>query len=169
MGPANQNIKEEHSGDHVVPLQEPRACGSRSHHKANHVKCKAQHCQHYPSPGAHPLASHWVVRAGAVEQHAACQPNSNTEQEYGPVSPHVHVWLYERSPGEDSEDESHQEDMTWIGHAEELRCEGRLVSGVCERTSDTVHASRGLRRRLEVSVGASHRRRRRLEIWVVTP
>ena len=31
---------------------------------------------------------------------------------------------YERIPGEVSEEESHQEGMSWIGHAEELRCEG---------------------------------------------
>eukprot|EP00964_Phaeocystis_antarctica_P138313 scaffold102999_cov59-Phaeocystis_antarctica.AAC.1 len=58
-------------------------------------------------------------------------------------------------PSEDSEDESHQEDVRWVGHAEQLRCEGRLVSGVCEGASDTVHISR-----LEVSVGASRCRRR---------
>eukprot|EP00964_Phaeocystis_antarctica_P127585 scaffold91257_cov65-Phaeocystis_antarctica.AAC.1 len=170
MGSVNQNIKEEHEGDQVLPLQERRAYGSRSHHKANHVKCHGQQCQNYPSPGAHPLASPRVVRAGAVEQHAACEPNSNTEHDSSKVSPHA--WLYERFPGEVSEGESHQEDMSWIGHAEELRSEGRLVSGVCEGPSDTVHVSRrrGLRRSLEDSVGASRRRRRRrLEIWVVAP
>eukprot|EP00964_Phaeocystis_antarctica_P049746 scaffold28816_cov67-Phaeocystis_antarctica.AAC.7 len=103
-----------------------------------------------------------------MEQHAARQPNSNTEHEHGPVSPHVR--LYERVPGEESEDESHQEEVSWIGHAEELRCEGRLVRGVCESASDAVHVShrRGVRCRLEVRVRAS-RRRRRHELWVVAP
>eukprot|EP00964_Phaeocystis_antarctica_P116276 scaffold80215_cov62-Phaeocystis_antarctica.AAC.4 len=118
----------------------------------------------------------------AVEQHAAYQPrNRNTEHECGPVSPHV--WLYEPHPGVDSEDESHQKDVSWIGHAEQLRCEGRLVRGVCEGARDAVHVSRRrrCRRRLELRVRASRRRRRlevrveasrrrrRLEIRVVAP
>ena len=41
-----------------------------------------------------------------------------------------------------SKHESHQEDMSWIGHAEELRCEGRLVRRVCEGARDAVHVSR---------------------------
>eukprot|EP00964_Phaeocystis_antarctica_P073137 scaffold44847_cov71-Phaeocystis_antarctica.AAC.2 len=122
------------------------------------------------NPGAHPLTSHRVVPAGAVEQHAACQPrDSNTENECCPKRPHV--WLHERLPGEVSEVEGHQEDMWKIGHAEELRCECRLVSGVCEGARDGVHVSRrrGVRRRFEVRVGASCRRRRRLEVRVVAP
>ena len=50
--------------------------------------------------------------------------------------------------------------MSWIGHAEELRREGRLVRWVCEGARDAVH----VRSRLEVRAGA-----RRLEVWIVAP
>eukprot|EP00964_Phaeocystis_antarctica_P043726 scaffold25091_cov56-Phaeocystis_antarctica.AAC.2 len=63
MGAVDQNIKDEHEGTHVLALQDRKACGSRSHHKANHANCDVQRCQNCPSPGAHPLASHWVVLA----------------------------------------------------------------------------------------------------------
>eukprot|EP00964_Phaeocystis_antarctica_P073139 scaffold44847_cov71-Phaeocystis_antarctica.AAC.4 len=169
MRAANQNIEEEYEGDHVLHLQERRACGSRSHHKANHVNGEAQRCQNCPNPGAHPLTSHRVVPAGAVEQHAAYEPrDSNTENECCPKRPHVR--LHERIQDEVSEVEGHQEDMRKIGHAEELRCECRLVQGVCEGASDGVHRDVSRRRGvrcLEVRVGASRRRRRRLEIRVV--
>ena len=56
--------------------------------------------------------------------------------------------------------------MSWIGHAEELRREGRLVRRVCEGARDAVHA----RSRLEFRAGAGCRcRRRRLKIWIVAP
>ena len=56
--------------------------------------------------------------------------------------------------------------MSWIGHAEELRREGRLIRRVCEGARDAVH----VRSRLEARAGAGCRRqRRRLEIWIVAP
>ena len=60
--------------------------------------------------------------------------------------------------------------MSWIGHAEELRREGRLVRRVCEGARDALHAALHVRSRLEVRAGAGCRRRhRRLEIWTVAP
>ena len=56
--------------------------------------------------------------------------------------------------------------MSWIGYAEELRREGRLIRRVCEGARDAVH----VRSRLEARAGAGCRRqRRRLEIWIVAP
>ena len=58
--------------------------------------------------------------------------------------------------------------MSWIGHAEELRREGRLLRWVCEGARDAVH----VRSRLEVRAGAGCRRHRRLwrgEVWIVAP
>eukprot|EP00964_Phaeocystis_antarctica_P107947 scaffold72585_cov56-Phaeocystis_antarctica.AAC.2 len=123
MRAVNQKHYQGLERDHVRTLEERRACGSRSYHEENYVNGDAQRCQNCPSPGAHPLTSHRVVPAGAVEQHAAYEPrDGNTEHECGPKRPHA--WLHELIPGEVSEDESHQEDMRKIGHAEELRCEG---------------------------------------------
>ena len=55
--------------------------------------------------------------------------------------------------------------MSWIGHAEELRREGRLVRRVCEGARDAVH----VRSRLEFRAGAGCQRRWRLKIWIVAP
>eukprot|EP00964_Phaeocystis_antarctica_P039080 scaffold22351_cov66-Phaeocystis_antarctica.AAC.4 len=85
MGTANQNIQEEHEGDHVLPLQERQTYGFRSHDAVHYVSGEDQHCQNCPSPGAHPLTSHRVVPAGAVEQHAAYEPNSNRENACAPA------------------------------------------------------------------------------------
>ena len=57
--------------------------------------------------------------------------------------------------------------MSWIGHAEELRREGRLVQWVCEGARDALHG----RSRLD-GAGAGCRRHWRLchlEIWIVAP
>ena len=54
--------------------------------------------------------------------------------------------------------------MSWIGHAEELRREDRLVQRVCESARDALHGRSRLDR-----AGAGCRRHRRLEIWIVAP
>ena len=58
--------------------------------------------------------------------------------------------------------------MSWIGHAEELRREGRLVRRVCEGARDAVHVLSRLDR---AGSGYRHRHWRlwRLEIWIVAP
>ena len=79
-------------------------------------------------------------------------------------------WLLERTPAVFSEDSSQEEDVSWIGHAEELRREGRLVRRVCEGARDALNAALHVRSRLEVRAGAGCRRRhRRLEVWIVAP
>ena len=76
------------------------------------------------------------------------------------------VWLYERTPAVVNEDKRQEDDVSWIGHAEELRREGRLIRRVCEGARDAMH----VRSRLEARAGAGCRRqRRRLEIWIVAP
>ena len=55
--------------------------------------------------------------------------------------------------------------MSWIGHAEEMRREGRLVRRVCEGARDAVH----VRSRLERASAGCRRRHQRLEICIFAP
>ena len=70
MAAVDQNKEDVPEGEQVLKILHRRAIGGRRD-EASRVRRDAQYHSNRPNPGAKPLASHRVARAGAMEQHAA--------------------------------------------------------------------------------------------------
>eukprot|EP00964_Phaeocystis_antarctica_P072097 scaffold44051_cov60-Phaeocystis_antarctica.AAC.2 len=147
MGAVDQSGHEIHEGDGNCDPQHRRAYNSRS--RTQEVRVRDGNLHHYGGPaiGANPLPEHRVMHS--VDQHAACQAEHGGRGH----TPHSPQKLRpERDPGNDGRSQSHQENVARKRKAEELRCKGRLVGGVCEGARDRVHFDGDRRCRLEVRI-----------------
>ena len=124
--------------------------GCRSH-ISTEVNDHDQHQCGCESPRANTLGAHRVVHA--VEYHATDQGEGHADHDDAPERPQCHLWRdNERDPSARGEAESHQEGVARKGAAEELRCESRLVGGVCKGSRDGVHRDAVRQRRAVLRV-----------------
>eukprot|EP00964_Phaeocystis_antarctica_P159639 scaffold130766_cov60-Phaeocystis_antarctica.AAC.1 len=111
-------------------------CLRRRHDEAASVSDANEYDHRRPSPRAQPLSAHQVVHT--VEYNASDQRDAGAHCGQGCQGYPQAWWSDGRHPGGEGEGERHQQDMAWIGEAEEPRREGRLVRALCELARCTV-------------------------------